>query len=118
MHPIENRISELLQLKDHSDISAILDTISSFVKEKGGDTSPHQVRRIYNEVKKKKTWIELQLLRPKIAYSIARSSEKERYFLGFLEKVIREVKTNEQVPNCITFFESVVAYHKFHPNNK
>ena len=52
MPPIESRISDLLQLKTHPDISNILDGISEFVMSKGRDVSTHQVRRIYNEVKK------------------------------------------------------------------
>ncbi len=114
MDSFEEKIPEFLQLKSHSDISEILDEISLFVKKNGGTVSTHQVRRIYNEVKKAENRIALQLLRPKIVYTIARN--KEDYFLSSLEKVIREVKDDPQVPDCITFFESVVAYHKFHHN--
>jgi CRISPR/Cas system CSM-associated protein Csm2 small subunit len=71
----KDKIGDFLKLKTHPDISNILDIISEFVKTKGGTVSTHQVRRIYNEVKKADNRIALQLLRPKIVYTIARSKE-------------------------------------------
>lgn len=118
MPSIKERIPDLLQLKTHPDISNILDGISEFVKSEGRDVSTHQVRRIYNEVKKADNRIALHLLRPKIVYTIARGKDKdkEERFLSFLEKVLKEVKTDAQVEDYVTFMESVVAYHKFHFN--
>jgi CRISPR-associated protein Csm2 len=115
----DSSFSKLLNMSKTTDLDTILSAIERFVAEEGKNLSPSQLRNIYDKAIKAKTMNELKLIRPNLAYIAGRSlNDKEKSLLAFIDLLIKEVKSNEQVEEFKTFFEAVVAYHKFYGNNK
>jgi CRISPR-associated protein Csm2 len=107
--------SELLNMSKTQNLNAILSDIEKFVSNEGKNLSTSQLRNIYDKAKKATTVNELKLIRPNLAYIAGRSSnDKEKGLLAFIDLVIKEVDSDQKVKEFNTFFESVVAYHKFY----
>lgn len=106
------------QLKDHNKVKKIVDSISSFVKDKGKNLSSSQLRNLYDKIQKEQTISGLQRLRPKIAYMAARqTNDSAKRLVKFFENTISQVKTEDQLKGFKSYFEAFVAYHKFHHKN-
>jgi CRISPR-associated protein Csm2 len=111
----KDNFAELLNMGNTTKLDAILNKIEDFVKQEGANLSTSQLRNIYDKAIKAKKPNELKLIRPNLAYIAGRSgNDKEKKLLAFIDILIKEVKSEEQVKEFKTFFESVVAYHKFH----
>ena len=90
------------------------------------DVSSSQIRNAYGTVKKlemqsvfdNKSYRELLLLKPKLAYARGRSSKKEIF--KKLEDTVSaaidavDVKEPETFKRFCNFFEAILAYHKAH----
>ncbi|MFI3198468.1 MAG: type III-A CRISPR-associated protein Csm2 [Methylococcaceae bacterium] len=90
------------------------------------DVSSSQIRNAYGTVKKlemqsvfdNKSYRELLLLKPKLAYARGRSSKKEIF--KKLEDTLSaaidavDVKEPETFKRFCNFFEAILAYHKAH----
>jgi len=110
-----NNFSELLNMSKTENLDAILSAIEKFVSSEGQNLSTSQLRNIYDKAKKALTVNELKLIRPNLAYLAGRSTnEKEKGLLAFIDILIKEVNSDQKVKEFHTFFESVVAYHKFY----
>lgn len=113
--------TEIFQFEKSSKIDELFQKTEEFVKEYGKDVTTHQLRNIYQEIKKASSLMDLKLLRPNLAYIAGRLESKNingKIFTAFIDSLIREVKEN-QVENLRSFMESIVAYHKFyHGSNK
>ena len=105
---------ELLNMSKTNDLNSILSAIEKFVSEEGKSLSTSQLRNIYDKAKKATGENELKLIRPNLAYIAGRSSNAEKGLLAFIDLLIKEVNTDIKVKEFHTFFESVVAYHKFY----
>ncbi len=93
----------------------VLNTIEDFVENEGENLSPSQLRNIYDKAISCKSLNELKLLRPNLAYIAGRDKKVgTKKFVAFLDLLIKNVNTEEQVKEFKTFFEAVVAYHKFY----
>jgi CRISPR-associated protein Csm2 len=108
----------LLRMKE-KDIPAdkVIKSIKMFVEKTGRAISSSQLRNIYSKILsvKEDNLTELQLIRPKLAYVAARQQRGEaKELVRFFDDMISEVKTPEQLRSFKTFFESVIAYHKFY----
>jgi len=107
--------SELLNMGQTSNLDSILSEIENFVSQEGKNLSTSQLRNIYDKAKKATNENELKLIRPNLAYIAGRSTnDKEKGLLAFIDLLIKEVNSDLKVKEFHTFFESVVAYHKFY----
>lgn len=100
---------------------AFSEVFGKFAKDKGLTTS--QIRNIFGEVKQiemnwnrdpEGSWIQLQLLRPKLAYA-ARKAEKEGVWAlrEVLSEAIIQVKGDgKNFQRFANFFEAILAYHR------
>jgi len=110
----------LLRMND-KDIPAaqVIDSIKLFVEKTGRNITTSQLRNIYSKILRVKedNLTALQLIRPKLAYVAARQQKNEaRDLVIFFDEIIAGIKTSSQAKSFKTFFESVMAYHKFyHP---
>jgi CRISPR-associated protein Csm2 len=110
--------TELLNMSQTKQLDFILEKIEDFVKEEGKNLSTSQLRNIYDKAIKTQSVNELKLIRPNLAYIAGRSSnDKEKSLLAFIDLLIKSVQSDEQVKEFKTFFEAVVAYHKFYGKN-
>ena len=111
----KEKFTELLNMSKTTNLDKILNQIEYLVKEEGKSLSTSQLRNIYDKAVKTESQNELKLIRPNLAYLAGRSSnDKEKNLLAFIDLLIQEVKTDEQVKEFKIFFEAVVAYHKFY----
>jgi CRISPR-associated protein Csm2 len=113
--------SELLKFKQSDKIDAIFEKTEDFVEEYGKDVSTHQLRNIFQEIKKAKDVASLKLIRPNLAYIAGRLDNKlrkARAFVAFLDSLIKEVKDETTLENFKDFMEAIVAYHKFFYGSK
>ena len=107
--------SELLNMSKTQNLDAILSAIEKFVSNEGKNLSTSQLRNIYDKAKKMTNLNELKLIRPNLAYIAGRSNnDKEKGLLAFIDLLIKKVDSEQKVKEFHTFFESVVAYHKFY----
>lgn len=105
----------ILAMSTTPEIGNLLDDLKKYVETNCKGISTHQVRNIFSKVKTVKTPIEVQLLRPLVAYAAARQEKREnKEILMEFDNVMKDVKTEEQVENFVKFFEAFVAYHKFY----
>ncbi len=110
---------ELLKFKQSTKIDEIFATTENFVQERGKDITTHQLRNIFQEIKKAKDPASLKLIRPNLAYIAGRlegKAENAKSFVAFIDSLIKEVKDESQLENFKDFMEAVVAYHKFYGN--
>ena len=113
-----NYYSELLNMSKTQHLDEILKKIEDFVSEEGKNLSTSQLRNIYDKAIKTQSINELKLIRPNLAYIAGRSTnDKEKSLLAFIDLLIKSVQTDEQVKEFKTFFEAIVAYHKFYGKN-
>jgi len=111
----KQNFSELLNMSKTANLDAILSSIEKFVSEEGKNLSTSQLRNIYDKANKAATVNELKLIRPNLAYIAGRSAnDREKSLLAFIDLLIKEVNSDAKVKEFHTFFESVVAYHKFY----
>jgi CRISPR-associated protein Csm2 len=109
--------NEIFQFEKSSKIDELFQKTEEFVKSYGKDVTTHQLRNIYQEIKKASSLMDLKLLRPNLAYIAGRLEPKNingKIFTAFIDSLIKEVKESDEVENFKSFMESVVAYHKFH----
>lgn len=128
----------ILELKSEtrkSEIANLITRIKKFVEEdlKLSNSKPRitatQLRNIYSKVTECKNNIDFQLLRPQLAYIVGKSNDDKLKgvislfdsLLSYLSATLfdennenKDILTEEQyVKNLHTFFEMIVAYHKF-----
>jgi CRISPR-associated protein Csm2 len=110
---------EILKMESTKKVKELVDATSEFVrtrcKEKYISTS--QLRNIYDKLLKVKeeNYSQVQLLRPKLAYVAARQNKAEaKEIVNFFNEIISKISSEDELRSFKIFFESVVAYHKFH----
>lgn len=129
---IISKIIPLLDKENHvfEDIKEAVQTIESTLKNiselvREDKVKAHQIRNIYNLIKKIKNREELLLNKPRLAYIGARQATKSGklitgIILGLVDKVIEENSSEifkKKLNGLIYIMESIVAYHKFYINN-
>ncbi len=87
--------------------------------KKNTELTTNQLRKFFGEVKRQQAKgynsTEFVLLKPKLAYAVARAkspSGKIHEFYHVLSGAIEKVDSNNKFKNFIKIFESIVAYHK------
>ncbi|MBZ4677010.1 MAG: csm2 [Anaerophaga sp.] len=91
-----------------------IENLKNFVLKNGKDISISQVRNLYSKARAAKNEIELQLLRPQIAYMVARQQtykkESVRKFFLLQDNLISK---GISLSDFLKVFEAIVAYHKY-----
>ncbi len=92
-----------------------IEQLKEFVKKNAAQNiSTSQVRNLYAKARALSNETELQLLRPQIAYMIARSQKKtdevKQFFLLLDDLITKGIK----LPASLKVFEAIVAYHKYY----
>jgi CRISPR-associated protein Csm2 len=109
---------ELLKMSTTQNLDKVIESIESFVLKYGVKVSTSQLRNVYDKVTKAKSVNELKLIRPQLAYIAGRATnDKEdniKKFLAFIDSLIKNVDSDDKRKEFKTFFEAVVAYHKFY----
>jgi CRISPR-associated protein Csm2 len=83
-----------------------------------GGVSTSQIRKIFGDLKRRQyrdfDADQIQLIRPKLAYTFARHGSKKGMdlLLGTLDFLLEKVKEEGDFDNLVNFFESILAYHK------
>ena len=131
-NPINDVISKInnldklcdMSVKDFADEGGYADIVA----KNSRDLKTHQLRKFFAvvramEQKETLTWAEIEpefyLLKPKLAVAVARKNIKKPFYnlmMAVMNKVDRG-SDEEKLFNFkyfISFFESIVAYHKFH----
>lgn len=89
-------------------------------KVKRKELTTNQLRKFFGEVKRLQTFKnlpeeELAMLKPKLAYAVARVGDEDAKINDFYEVMqegIDMVSDKEEFKNFIKIFEAIVAYHK------
>jgi CRISPR-associated protein Csm2 len=109
---------DILNVEKNDNLDGLLFAIEDFVKGAGVKVSTSQLRNVYDCVIKAHDVNEMKMIRPKLAYIAGRGKQDdEKKFFGFIDGVIKTIKTDDQRKNFKVFFESIVAYHKFYGKN-
>ncbi|WP_073178989.1 type III-A CRISPR-associated protein Csm2 [Cruoricaptor ignavus] len=75
----------------------------------------HQLRNVFSKIVGVKEVSELKMIRPNLAYISARQSNKKaKEFMSFVDLLIQNVNSKEQLESFKKTMEAFVAYHKFH----
>jgi CRISPR-associated protein Csm2 len=85
-------------------------------REKKENISSSQLRNIFSRVKRVEKISELYSLRPKLAYVYGRPNTKDemKKLIVLLDDQIKKVKNEKQLEKFKSFFEAIIAYHKFY----
>lgn len=84
----------------------------------------NQLRKFFGEVKRQQMRkfdrSELILLKPKLAYAVARAEKGSKIgdFYNVITDAIDKVQNEKEFKNFIKIFEAIVAYHKAAEENK
>jgi len=83
--------------------------------------STNKIRNFYDYVKSIREYdkVKLHLLKPKIAYAIARAQGNDekramKEFQKIIESLINNVNSPGEFENFVKFFEAIIAYHKIY----
>jgi CRISPR-associated protein Csm2 len=101
-------------LHPDSDYNGFLEKLKSYVSRRARNITPHQLRNIFSRVKAAKAPGDLYRLRPQLAYVAGRAERDEmRELVVLLDDLIKQVDSPETLRNFRSFYEAVIAYHKY-----
>lgn len=113
---------DLLQMEKSEDIDGLLECVQTLV-EKAGDgekkVTTHQLRNVYEIVRKADSPQTLKLSRPKFAYIAARQKDGVRVLMALFDDLVRQIdakdpkKAESQKKSFTKFVEAIVAYQKY-----
>lgn len=119
----EGHYDDLLQMEKSEDIDGLLKCIQSLVEREGGGkekkVTTHQLRNVYEIIRKSDTPQALKLARPKFAYIAARQKDGVRVLMALLDDLVRLIDTKDpqkaeaQKKSFTKFVEAIVAYQKY-----
>jgi CRISPR-associated protein Csm2 len=96
------------------DYNEFIDRVKRFVQLRLSRITTSQLRNIFPRVKAARSPQDLFMLRPQLAYVAGRSEKEEmRELVVLLDDLIREV-TEARMESFKSFFEAVIAYHKYY----
>jgi len=99
-----------------SDYNDYIDTIKKFIFRTYKNMTSSQLRNVFSRVKKARDCRDLMFLRPKIAYVAGRSESKDlKTMIFLLDRLIENVGDSpDKMERFQSFFEAVIAYHKYY----
>lgn len=106
--------ADLLSLNDVTKIKTIFSKLEQFVNKTASGLSSSQLRNVYSKIIEAKTPIDLQLLRPNLAYVAARNeTQQAKQVMALIDYLIQQVDTEERQKHFNKVMEAIVAYHKY-----
>ncbi len=106
--------ADLLSLNDVTKIKTIFSKLEQFVNETASGLSSSQLRNVYSKIIEAKTPIDLQLLRPNLAYVAARNEKLQaKQVMALIDYLIQQVDSDEKQKHFKKVMEAIVAYHKY-----
>lgn len=106
--------NDLLSLNDITKIKSIFSGLENFTQKMSSGLTTSQLRNVYSKILEAKTPVELQLLRPNLAYVAARNDKKEaKKVMAFVDYLIQQVDSPEKQKSFNKVLEAIVAYHKY-----
>lgn len=86
---------------------------SGFEREK---LSFSQIRNVLDRLQRMGSYDpnQLQLLRPLLAYAAGRHGGKVKHLQGVVDQAIQRVDSKDSFEHFKSFFEAIVAYHRYH----
>lgn len=110
---------DILNFENAAQPQVLIDAIKDFANAYYKDITSHQLRKLYDLVRKAENWKRLQYTRPKFAYAQARLSSKNgKDFIATLDYFMALIKDDQQLKNFKLFLEAIVAYHRFYESDK
>jgi CRISPR type III-A-associated protein Csm2 len=110
-----NDLMEKILVFKSSPSNEVVDKIKGFMNEYSKDISTHQLRNIFQEIKRSKL-IELPLKRPKLVYVAARSEKSNiglKALTLLIDDLIVKINDDSKLDSVKMFLEANVAYHKY-----
>lgn len=116
--------AEVIQQEDRTDrLVEFSESFGAFLADRDQSLTTSQIRNVFGEVKKiemdwkrdpKTSWLRLQLLRPKLAYTAKKSDRLGGSALReVLSSAILKVEGKaENFQRFVNFFEAILAYHR------
>jgi len=114
------KIKDEILTNERRDENVYLDNVKKMVEQLIGprkeDISSSQLRNVFSRVRKMKEPKELYLLRPKLAYIYGRPNSKDgmKKLIIILDELIPKVDNKDKLEKFKSFFEAIIAYHKFY----
>ncbi|WP_409965472.1 hypothetical protein PIECOFPK_01460 [Mycovorax composti] len=106
--------ADLLSLNNVTKIKTIFSKLEQFVNETASGLSSSQLRNVYSKIIEAKTPIDLQLLRPNLAYVAARNEKLQaKQVMALIDYLIQQVDSDEKQKHFKKVMEAIVAYHKY-----
>lgn len=106
--------NDLLSLNDVTKIKSIFSGLENFTQKISSGLTTSQLRNVYSKILEAKTPLELQLLRPNLAYVAARNDKQEaKKVMAFVDYLIQQVDSTEKQKSFNKVLEAIVAYHKY-----
>lgn len=106
--------NDLLSLNDITKIKSIFSGLENFTQKMSSGLTTSQLRNVYSKILEAETPVELQLLRPNLAYVAARNDKKEaKKVMAFVDYLIQQVDSTEKQKSFNKVLEAIVAYHKY-----
>lgn len=88
--------------------------LKSYVEQNVQSITSAQLRNVYALIREKNDEEKLPHIRPKLAYVAGRADKDEmRTLIYLLDLLIVRVDDKKKMKNFKSFFESVIAYHKY-----
>lgn len=108
----EDYVQKILHPKDYN---AYIEKVKDYVgKTDIKEINSSQLRNIFSRVKYISKKEDLFRLRPQLAYAGGRAEKKAMKKLVFLlDDLIKSVASQEDLKEFKSFFEAVIAYHKY-----
>lgn len=106
--------SDLLLFSNVANIKAIFSALEKFIHEVSNGLTTSQLRNVYSKILDAKEPIDLQLVRPNLAYVAARQdNQNAKKFMAFVDYLIQQVDSSEKQKKFNKLMEAMVAYHKY-----
>ncbi len=106
--------NDLLSLTDITKIKSIFSGLETFTQQISSGLTTSQLRNVYSKILGAETPVELQLLRPNLAYVAARNDKQEaKKVMAFVDYLIQQVDSTEKQKAFNKVLEAMVAYHKY-----
>jgi len=113
----ENFESRILSPNQHG-YNDYVNRLKEYVKKNVIGITSSQLRNVYALIREKNKPDTLPYIRPKLAYVAGRANNDElRTLIYLLDLLAVQVDDKAKLKNFKSFFESVIAYHKYFGGN-
>ena len=106
-------IFEKFKRKDIEGYKSAVEELNRYVESRMGKVTTSQLRNVFNRVMKEKGALGLQRVRPLLAY-LAGRNKNAKNFLDSLDRIVREINTDEGVNEFKKFLEAIICYKRYY----